>query len=44
VRVAMFLVSIPIACASPTLAIVSWFLTFPVEVLLDRRRPPGLAD
>jgi hypothetical protein len=37
--VAMFLVSIPIAFASPILGIVTWFVTFPIEALLERFHP-----
>ncbi len=44
VPVAMFLISIPIAFASPTLGIVTWFVTFPVETLVDRFRPADVVD
>lgn len=41
--VAMFLISIPIAFVNPTLGIVTWFVTFPIEAVLERFRPPELA-
>jgi hypothetical protein len=41
--VAMFLISIPIAFVDPTLGIVTWFVTFPIEAVLERFRPPELA-
>jgi uncharacterized membrane protein len=43
VPVAMFLISIPIAFVSPLLGIVTWLVTFPVEAVLERFRPPELA-
>jgi TMEM175 potassium channel family protein len=44
VPVAMFLVSIPIAFASPVLGIVTWLVTFPIEAVLERFRPAELAN
>ena len=41
VPVAAFVVSIPIAFASPTLALVSWLIVFPVEAFVDRLKPAG---
>jgi uncharacterized membrane protein len=43
VPVAMFLVSVPIAFASPILGIVTWLVTFPVEAVLERYRPAEMA-
>jgi uncharacterized membrane protein len=42
--VVMFLVSIPIAYASPLLGILTWLATFPAEMVLDRFRPAALND
>jgi hypothetical protein len=44
VPVAAFIVSIPIAFVSPTLALVSWLIVFPVEHLVDRVKPAGADD
>jgi uncharacterized membrane protein len=41
--VAMFLISIPIAFVDPSLGILTWFVTFPIEAVLERFRPPELA-
>jgi uncharacterized membrane protein len=42
--VAMFLLSIPIAFISPVLGILTWFVTFPIEAILERFRPAELAN
>jgi uncharacterized membrane protein len=42
--VLMFLVSIPIAYASPLLGILTWLATFPAEMVLDRFRPETLKN
>jgi uncharacterized membrane protein len=39
--VAFFLISIPVAFISTTLAVLVWFLTAPSGVLLERRAPEG---
>jgi uncharacterized membrane protein len=44
IPVALFVVSIPIAFVHTTLALASWLLTYPLEMLLARRRPPGVDD
>jgi TMEM175 potassium channel family protein len=42
--VALFLISIPIAFVDPTLGIVTWFVTFPIEAILERFRPAELRN
>jgi uncharacterized membrane protein len=39
-----FAISIPIAFVSTTLAVISWFLTFPLGLLIDRRAPEGTEE
>jgi len=39
--VLVFIVSIPIALASATWALLSWLLVFPAERVLERRKPSG---
>jgi uncharacterized membrane protein len=39
--VVFFVISIPIAFVSTTLAAVSWFLVIPAGILLERRAPEG---
>jgi uncharacterized membrane protein len=41
VPVVAFVVSIPIAFADPTLALMSWLIVFPAEKLVNRLRPAG---
>jgi uncharacterized membrane protein len=42
IPVVAFVVSIPIALASPTIALLSWLIVFPIERLADvRLKPPG---
>ena len=42
--VMIFVLSIPIAFVSPTLAIVSWLLNLPVGALVSRRMPDEARD
>ena len=44
VPVALFVASIPIAFVDTTLALLSWLLIFPLEVVVDRRLKPAGAD
>jgi uncharacterized membrane protein len=44
IPVGMFLLSIPIAFVEPWLAILSWFVSFPLEAVLDRFKPAGADD
>ncbi len=39
IPVGLFVVSIPIAFLSPTLALLSWLLTIPIGIWVDRRAP-----
>jgi uncharacterized membrane protein len=39
--VLLFALSVPVAFVQPRLAILLWFLSFPLGRLLDRRRPAG---
>jgi hypothetical protein len=39
--VLLFALSVPVAFVAPRLAILVWFLSFPLGRLLDRRRPAG---
>ena len=41
--VLMFALSVPVAFASPRLAIALWFLAIPLGMFLGRRRPPEAA-
>lgn len=41
IPVVMFVISIPIAFVHTSLAMTSWLLTYPLEFLLNRWRPPG---
>ena len=36
------LMSIPLAFVSPTLALLSWLVMFPLGLLIDRRAPADL--
>ena len=42
--VVFFLLSMPLAFLSSTAAVACWFLTVPVQVVLDRRRPEEAAE
>ncbi len=44
IPVVMFVVSIPLAFFHTTLAFASWLLTYPLELVLERRRPPGVDE
>lgn len=44
IPVVMFVVSIPIAFVHTSLAMTSWLLTYPLELALSRRRPPGVDE
>ena len=44
VPVAVFLISIPIAFFQPWLGIVAWLVSFPLEAIVDRFKPPGADD
>jgi uncharacterized membrane protein len=44
IPVVLFVVSIPIAFVHTTLALCSWLLTYPIEMVLGRRRPPGVDE
>ena len=41
IPVGMFLLSIPVALVKPWLGIIMWFVSFPLEALADRFKPPG---
>ena len=38
--VAVFLLSIPLAFLSPTIALLSWLVLSPLGILINRRMPP----
>ena len=42
--VAVFLLSIPIAFANTTVAILSWFALAPVGFLINTRMPPAVSE
>jgi uncharacterized membrane protein len=42
--VAFFLLSVPIAFVSTALAVASWFLAVPAQMLIDRGRPANAGD